>query len=210
MPWPPTFETDIAIPIADQLSAGGPAGLDATSTPGVEGEGIPTDMSTGAIAPGVLSPEDSPFDLVEQLAKQQKAIKEAEALNDDGSVSGKRDMVIKFASEKLGMPYVWGGESDKEGGYDCSGLLWMAFRRAGVDMPRISWSQAARGKRVDVSQLKPGDLVAWDHQKGDPGADHIALYIGDGWILEAPRTGLKIRKRKLRANEGAWGVHLNY
>lgn len=208
MPWPPTFESDIAIPIADQMSAPSMPGLDAASTPGVEDESIPVDGVTGQMAPGVMSPEDSPFDLVEQLAAQRKAIKEAEALNDDGSVSGKRELVIKYASEKLGMPYVWGGESDREGGYDCSGLLWYAFKRAGIDMPRVSQAQAVRGKRVDVTQLQPGDMVAWAHHGG--AADHIALYLGDGWILEAPHTGLKVRKRKLRANEGAWGVRLNY
>jgi cell wall-associated NlpC family hydrolase len=210
MPWPPTSETDFVYPLAEQLSSLDMPGLSAAETPGVKGEITALDGITGEIAPGVLTTQDSPFDVVEQLAAQRKAVKEAESLNDDGSVSNVREMVIKYASEKIGMPYVWGGESDSEGGYDCSGLLWMAFKRAGVDMPRISWSQAARGKRVDVSQLRPGDLVAWDHQRGDPGADHIALYIGDGWILEAPRTGLKIRKRRLRANEGAWGVQLNY
>ena len=59
------------------------------------------------------------------------------------------------------------------------------------------------GKRTSVSSLSPGDLVGF----GSGG--HVALYLGNGRILEAPRTGLKVRIRTLGSGENAWGVSLN-
>lgn len=122
----------------------------------------------------------------------------------------KRQGVIDFALSKVakGIWYQWGGTTDR--GYDCSGLVMKAFASVGIQMPRISWSQAARGQRVKISDLQPGDLVAWDHQSGDGGADHIAIYMGNGKIIEAAHTGTQLRVRKLGKNEGAWGVKLAY
>ncbi|MNC97812.1 Peptidoglycan endopeptidase RipA precursor [compost metagenome] len=76
-------------------------------------------------------------------------------------------------------------------------------------------AQAERGKRTAISALQAGDFIAWENNGAQRGADHIALYLGDGMILEAPRTGLQIRIRKLSASEmsgkgNAWGVKLDY
>lgn len=208
MPWPPTYDTDfdISVPLEAQLSSGVPAGLSPDIAVGTESATSGVDAATGTMAPGSLGMYDNPLDLIEELEKrhaQQRKDQETDA-------KGRRAKVIEFAREKLGMKYVWGGESDAEGGYDCSGLLWYAFKKAGIDMPRVSMAQAERGKRVGVNKLQAGDLVAWENNSRQAGADHIALYLGDGMILEAPRTGLNIRIRKLRANEGAWGVQLDY
>lgn len=205
MPWPPTIDTDLAAPLEEQISAGVPSGLSPDAVAGTEEGTSAVNPDTGQMAPGVMSGYDNPLDLIEELEKRHALQREA-----IGPASGKRQAVIDFALEKLGMKYVWGGESDDEGGYDCSGLLWYAFKAAGIDMPRVSMTQATRGKRVGLEQLKPGDLVAWENNPRQSGADHIALYLGNGEILEAPRTGLNVRRRKLRANEGAWGVKLDY
>lgn len=212
MPWPPTAETDFTIPIEWQLSAGMPAGLSPDIAVGTEAADSGLDADTGTLAPGILQAQDSPLDLVEEIAAQQKARREA--LASEETATGKRQTVIDFAKKKLGFNYVWGGESDAEGGYDCSGLLWYAFKQAGIDMPRVSMAQAERGKRVAIKDLQAGDLVAWENNPRQVGADHIALYLGDGLILEAPRTGLKVRIRKLSASEmqssRTWGVKLDY
>jgi cell wall-associated NlpC family hydrolase len=76
-------------------------------------------------------------------------------------------------------------------------------------------AQAERGKRVAVSALQAGDMIAWENNAAQRGADHIALYLGDGTILEAPRPGGVVRIRKLTAAElsgrgNAWGVKLDY
>lgn len=211
MPWPPTVATDFQIPLEWQLSAGIPSGLSPDVAVGVDSSsGL--DGSTGVIAPGVLQMQDNPLDVIEELERNRAA--ERKALAPEGA-AGKRKAVIEFAKTKIGMNYVWGGESDAEGGFDCSGLLFYAFKKAGIDIPRVSMAQAERGKRTAISALQAGDFVAWENNAGQRGADHIALYLGDGMILEAPRTGLQIRIRKLSSAElsgkgNAWGVKLDY
>lgn len=108
--------------------------------------------------------------------------------------SGSADAVIATARQYVGMPYVWGGSSPADGGMDCSGLVQYAYGQHGVDLPRVSADQARAGSPVaSMAEARPGDLVAWDNSGRNVGADHIAIYLGDGMILEAPRTGVDIR-----------------
>lgn len=127
---------------------------------------------------------------------------------DDESGSGGREDVIKYAKQFLGVNYVWGGSSPS--GFDCSGFTQYVAKKFGVNLPRISAQQARFGTRTDIKSLQAGDLVAWDENNRNNGADHIAFYMGNGYILEAPHTGAQVRIRKLGKNEGAWGVHLKY
>lgn len=180
--------------------------LSTPETPGLESMGDPTeiayDPASSVIAPGVLDPTDVSFDALPQPDEERLKPMTTDV---------RRQMVIDWAKQWVDKAwYVWGGESMKEGGFDCSGLLWAAFKHAGVSLPRVSYAQARRGKRVALDSLQPGDLVAWDNNPNIGGADHIALYIGNGQIVEAAHTGTKVRIRKLGKNEGAWGVHLNY
>ncbi len=109
--------------------------------------------------------------------------------------------VIATARQYVGMPYVWGGSSPADGGMDCSGLVQHVFGQHGVDLPRVSNDQARSGTPVaSLAEARPGDLVAWDRSSRNDGADHIAIYLGDGMILEAPRTGLDIRVISLEAS----------
>lgn len=124
-------------------------------------------------------------------------------------VNGWRKAVIEFGRSALGTPYVWGG-TNLSSGVDCSGLIQAIFSKAGIEMPRISYAQANSGKRVGIAGLRPGDLYAWDNSSRNNGADHIALYLGNGMILEAPRPGGVVRIRKLGNDEGGWGVSLNF
>jgi cell wall-associated NlpC family hydrolase len=100
--------------------------------------------------------------------------------------------VIKAAESKIGMPYVWGGESDREGGYDCSGLLQYAFAKAGIRMPRTADIQAFTGWRLPYSQAQPGDLLTWKNDPTFNGVSHIALYLGNGKMVVARHTGTLI------------------
>lgn len=119
-----------------------------------------------------------------------------------------RRAVVDIARNAVGTPYVWGGNS-LQGGVDCSGLVQQAFQQVGINLPRVSYQQASSGKRISLSQLQPGDLVAWDNSSRNNGADHIAIYIGGGRIVEAAKPGTNVRVRKLGKNEGAWGVRMN-
>jgi cell wall-associated NlpC family hydrolase len=121
-------------------------------------------------------------------------------------VDGWRKAVVEIAQRYVGDPYVWGGT--QPGGFDCSGLIQYVYGQVGKHLPRISYQQANYGHRVSLNKLQPGDLVAWDNSSRNNGADHIAIYIGHGRIIEAPRPGLSVRIRSLGRNEGAWGVSL--
>jgi cell wall-associated NlpC family hydrolase len=117
---------------------------------------------------------------------------------------------IKAGYTKLGMPYVWGGESDAEGGYDCSGLVQWAFRQVGITMPRVAADQARTGPIVPYDKARPGDLLIWANDPTAPGyISHIAIYLGDNKMLVAPHTGdvVKIQKVYLRNLKGAVRVN---
>ncbi|MBW8481530.1 C40 family peptidase [Actinomadura parmotrematis] len=102
--------------------------------------------------------------------------------------------VIKAAYTRLGWPYVWGGESEAEGGYDCSGLMQYAFARAGIRLPRVAADQARAGWVLPYSKAQPGDMLIWANDPTAPGyISHIALYIGGGKMVAAPHTGTVVQ-----------------
>ena len=99
---------------------------------------------------------------------------------------------IAFAEQQLGKPYQWGATGPDA--FDCSGLVMMAYRAAGIDIPRTSQQQWVWGPRVSPSQVKPGDLVFFagsDGTRTSPG--HVGLVIGGGLMVEAYATGFPIR-----------------
>ena len=97
-----------------------------------------------------------------------------------------RQALIAFARRQLGQPYVWGGESRREGGFDCSGLVWAAYRAAGYKgIGRTSEQQIRQGRAVSLRSLQPGDLVF-------PNAGHVGIYIGNGRVLSSPHTGATV------------------
>ncbi|MEO7125513.1 MAG: transglycosylase SLT domain-containing protein [Nakamurella sp.] len=94
--------------------------------------------------------------------------------------------MVATAKKYLGVPYVWGGTTPS--GLDCSGLVQLTFKDLGVDLPRVSRDQAKAGNAVaSMSEAKPGDLIAF----GSP-VDHIAIYVGNNQILEAPQPGQNV------------------
>jgi cell wall-associated NlpC family hydrolase len=98
---------------------------------------------------------------------------------------------VAFARAALGKPYVYGATGP--GAYDCSGLTQAAWRAAGVSIPRTSQAQWAGLARVAPSAVQPGDLVVYN------GARHVALYIGNGQIIEAPRPGKVVQTAPWRS-----------
>ena len=111
----------------------------------------------------------------------------------DGGSSASGEAVVAEARKFLGLPYVWGG-TDRTKGVDCSGLVQLVYKEFGIDLPRVSNQQAQSGRPVaSMAQAQPGDLIAWDNSSRNNGVDHIAIYIGGGKMIEAPRTGLNVR-----------------
>ncbi|MFC4587311.1 C40 family peptidase [Sphaerisporangium corydalis] len=97
-------------------------------------------------------------------------------------------VALTAAAGKLGRPYVWGAEGPDS--FDCSGLVQWAFKQAGVTMPRVTHQQWVTGPQVPLAQAQPGDLLFWRNDPTNPGyISHVAIYWGDGKMLQAPHTG---------------------
>ena len=98
------------------------------------------------------------------------------------------DSVISSAKALIGTPYVWGGSSLKDGGFDCSGFTQYVFKQAGYTIDRTSLQQSLDGTLVNIANLKPGDLVFFSFAQNGK-VDHVGLYIGNGKMINSPKTG---------------------
>jgi peptidoglycan DL-endopeptidase CwlO len=112
---------------------------------------------------------------------------------------------INFADQQLGKPYLWGGTGPDA--FDCSGLVMMAYRAAGIDIPRTSQDQWKWGPRISASQVEPGDLVFFAGTDGTPTAPgHVGLVIGKNKMIEAYATGFPIRISTFGTPNSAHGL----
>jgi cell wall-associated NlpC family hydrolase len=119
--------------------------------------------------------------------KAQRKLVTSGALGDDErEPSREGDRALRYAVQQIGKPYEWGAEGPKT--YDCSGLTSEAWGHAGTPIPRTSEEQWADLPRVPLDELRPGDLVIYF-----PKATHVALYLGAGQVVQAPRTGEKVQ-----------------
>jgi peptidoglycan DL-endopeptidase CwlO len=112
---------------------------------------------------------------------------------------------VQAAESQLGVPYVWGGESPKGSaspGFDCSGLTAWSWGQVGVGLPHFSGGQMSASTPVPVSDLQPGDLLFY----GPGGADHVAMFVGGGTMIEAPYTGAVVWLTGLRLGDGFVGA----
>ncbi|MFD0421942.1 C40 family peptidase [Streptomyces parvus] len=138
---------------------------------------------------------------IDQLAglEQQGVDKAQRELVASGALSSTRPPTrqggdaVAYAVRQIGKPYVWGAEGPDS--FDCSGLTSQAWSAAGRTIPRTSQEQWKQLPRVPVSALRPGDLVIYF-----PKATHVALYIGDGLVVQAPRPGAKVKVSPLASN----------
>lgn len=99
--------------------------------------------------------------------------------------TGERDRIIALAHDELGVPYLYGGSNPS--GFDCSGLVYYVYRRAGITVPRTADAQYYASHPVTLSQLKPGDLVFFEIA-GDAQM-HVGIYVGGGSFIHAPESG---------------------
>lgn len=100
----------------------------------------------------------------------------------------KIDTVIRTAKSLIGTPYVWGGESPSEGGFDCSGLTQYVFKQAGYTLNRTSTDQSRQGIYVSRASIQPGDLIFYSFNN-DGVISHVGLYIGNGQMIHSPKAG---------------------
>jgi cell wall-associated NlpC family hydrolase len=105
-----------------------------------------------------------------------------------GPTGTQAQKAVAFAYAQLGCPYVYGGTGPCPRGYDCSGLAQAAWAAAGVQIPRDSYGQWAALPHVPLSAIEPGDLLVYN------GEGHVAIYVGGGYIIDAPQTGMNVQK----------------
>ena len=133
-----------------------------------------------------LKKEDRERLLREEADRENKILDDSKkyALGYKGDNS-RGSLALKFALAQIGDIYVWAAAGPTR--WDCSGLTMRAFQKAGVSLPHSSRAQINYGKSVSYSSLKPGDLLFF----GKP-ISHVAMYMGGGKMVQAPRPGKKV------------------
>ena len=134
---------------------------------------------------------------VEQLVSLVDAGTSDSGAAGDGSVTGPTvpaaavGAMLRAAMSRRGLPYVWGADGPRS--FDCSGLVQWSFAQAGIRMPRVAADQALSGPAIPVSQLQPGDLLFYHTDPTDPTyISHVAIFLGNGWMIQAPEPGLTV------------------
>lgn len=150
---------------------------------------------------------------VAQVDSMEDVSKKASALVENASRSEKIEIVISRAMAYIGTPYAWGGgnasgptQGIRDGGvadsfgdfnkigFDCSGLTLYAFAGVGIALPHYTGYQYQKGTKVDPSNMQRGDLIFYG-----PNAEyHVAIYLGDGTMLEAPQSGSSVKVSPVR------------
>ena len=109
--------------------------------------------------------------------------------------SGGAQAAIGFARAQLGEPYRWGAAGP--GSWDCSGLTMGAWAAGGKSLPHYSVAQYEQSTPIDAGELRPGDLLFWGSSSSPSSIYHVALYVGDGRIIHAPRTGRPVSEESM-------------
>jgi cell wall-associated NlpC family hydrolase len=103
-----------------------------------------------------------------------------------GPTSSQAGKAVAYAYAQLGKPYVWGATGPDS--FDCSGLMYAAWQSAGVTLPRTTYDEWASLPHIPLSDVQPGDLILYN------GESHVAMYVGNGYIVDAPHTGAVVEK----------------
>ena len=114
---------------------------------------------------------------------------------DPPAPSGGAQAAIAFARAQLGEPYRWGAAGPSS--WDCSGLTMGAWSAGGKSLPHYSVAQYQQSTPISASELQPGDLVFWGSSSSSSSIYHVALYVGDGRIIHAPRTGRPVTEESM-------------
>jgi cell wall-associated NlpC family hydrolase len=102
---------------------------------------------------------------------------------------------VAFARAQIGEPYRWAAAGP--GAWDCSGLTMKAWQAGGKYLPHYSVGQYQTSTPIRSSQLRPGDLVFWGSSSRSSSIYHVALYIGGGQMIHAPRTGRPVTQESM-------------
>ncbi|WP_432752740.1 C40 family peptidase [Streptomyces sp. JL2001] len=128
-----------------------------------------------------------------QAAGAQRDLLDSGVLDGTRTPSAEGGAALDFAVRQIGKPYSWGAEGPDA--YDCSGLTSQAWASTGREIPRTSQEQWRTLPKVELSELRPGDLVVYF-----PEATHVAIYLGGGLVVQAPRPGARVKVSPIAAN----------
>jgi cell wall-associated NlpC family hydrolase len=107
---------------------------------------------------------------------------------------------VQYALGEVGKPYVWGATGPNA--YDCSGLMLRAYQSAGITLPRVAAQQYWAGTQLPVRQAQPGDLLFWGYDTSNPDSiHHVAMYLGNGRMVEAANQTVPLRQRAVNFDE---------
>ena len=150
---------------------------------------------------GGIPPFTDTQNYVQQITQKVAQAKTGGSGGSSGGDGSRGSKILATARSKLGKPYVWGAADDAVG-YDCSGLVQVAYAAAGIELAHSSATQCTAGSRVSQDQAQPGDLVCWD--------GHVALYAGNNTIVEAATEGVPVRETTVyQMAGGPYYVHIN-
>ncbi len=139
---------------------------------------------------------------VNNLSSTQKAGLGLGQVKDTGTYlgpPGAANTALQAALSKRGSQYQWGGNGPSA--FDCSGLTKWAYAAAGITLPRVAVDQYRVGRPVAQNELQPGDLVFYDDGTGNPAAiHHVAMYVSEGKMVDAPTEGQLVDVRSLRGD----------
>lgn len=144
----------------------------------------------------VTHPVDS-TDMTQQVVEQQKPVVMPSATPAPVKEESFSNRMLLNAEKYIGIPYVYGG-TNPQTGLDCSGFVQKVFADMGIHIPRVTYDQVKSGVAVDDrSQLQPGDLLFFVGDKAHVANGHVAIYLGEGMMIDAPHTGAKVGHRKV-------------
>jgi len=126
----------------------------------------------------------------------------------EGTSLDTRQALLHVASELQHTFYLWGGMSPTNSnlsfpsGIDCSGLVHLSYRVNGIEVPRDAYEQWMKAKPIKRAELKPADLIFSAKSDNPKKITHVAIYAGNGQIIEAPQTGMVVRKISFQEKYG--------
>jgi cell wall-associated NlpC family hydrolase len=150
-------------------------------------------VSGGAPVEGLIPTFGAPGAAFAPTPGRPRQVATAPAHPIPGAPVGLGPRVVALAQGQLGTPYRWGGSAP--GAFDCSGLVYWAFKTLGVTLPRVAEDQALVGYPVPQPDLQPGDVVFFADNSGY--VHHEGVYIGAGQMIHAPQTGDVVRVERI-------------
>lgn len=124
-----------------------------------------------------------------------------------GSDFAKGNQVVRTAATQIGQRYRLGGESPRTG-FDCSGLVYWAYKQHGIKIPRVTRSQANVGQKISKQNLRPGDIVVFK-TRNSPNGLHTGLYAGKNSFIHAPNSKQRVKVESLESGS-YWASRLLY